>query len=134
MFETYKKYLVTLIVVLKKSKQKNKKLLTFFSVANFGLVEPKSGWFWHVWNIFVKIFGVNLEYFKRNTFIFRQIYFSLTVRSFYYIEWFHNSLIMVLKWVSYNNKTSIVHFGTHGSSVLSVWIGLYKFFGPTMAC
>ena len=42
--------------------------------------------------------------------IFRTIHFSLTVRSFSYIEAFHNPLIMVLNWVSYYNMTSLVHF------------------------
>ena len=42
--------------------------------------------------------------------IFRTIHFSLTVKLFSYIESFHNPLIMLLNWVSYNNMTSLVHF------------------------
>ena len=44
----------------KKSKQKSFNF--FFSVAHFGLKEPNSGWFWPYFDMFEKIFGVNLEF------------------------------------------------------------------------
>ena len=64
LFETYNEISGNTDCSKKIKTEKQKTLNFFFSVAHFGLVEPKSGWFWHVWNIFVKIFGVNLEFLK----------------------------------------------------------------------
>ena len=105
LFETYNE--ISGIADFCPKKIKTEKLLTFnfstffFNVAHFewfsrAKIRLILTSFWHASNIFVKIFGVILEFLQNSYNLFRAKMILLTVNLFTYTERVHNSLTITL--------------------------------------